>query len=206
MTALNASVYARSMRLLPHCHFPPTLSRIPSLLIAIVLASLLSLGEPFDFAGSGCADTSSAFTSTANASADSSHDRTTLWRTCLRVIDGDTIELNGHELVRLIGVDTPESKRPGTPVEYFAIEATRFTTLLVSDHRLRLEYDQTRKDRYGRTLAYIFREDSTFVNAEIICQGFGFAYPRYPFRYLEDFLAFQREARDAGRGLWAPRE
>jgi micrococcal nuclease len=65
-----------------------------------------------------------------------------------------------------------------------------------------MEYDQQRQDKYGRTLAYVFLEDGTFVNAEIIRQGYGFAYTRFPFTYLEQFRLLEREAREVNRGLW----
>jgi micrococcal nuclease len=119
-----------------------------------------------------------------------------------RVIDGDTLELTTGEKVRLIGVDTPETKDRRKPVQYFGREATAFTQRLVEGKRVRLEYDQQRQDKYGRTLAYVYLEDGTFVNAEIIKQGYGFAYTRFPFMYLEHFRALEREARDAKRGLW----
>jgi micrococcal nuclease len=65
-----------------------------------------------------------------------------------------------------------------------------------------LEYDQQRQDKYGRILAYVYLEDGTFVNAEIIRQGYGFSYTRFPFKYLEEFRTLEREAREAKRGLW----
>ncbi len=123
---------------------------------------------------------------------------------CDRVIDGDTIELERIGKVRLIGVDTPETVHPQKPVERFGKEASEFTRKLVEGKRVWLEYDQERKDKYNRTLAYVFLEDSTFVNAAIISLGYGFAYTKYPFRYLEDFRELEREAREAQRGLWAP--
>ena len=128
------------------------------------------------------------------------------WRKCIRVIDGDTIELDGGEKVRLIGVDTPETKDPRKPVEYFGQEAYEFTKKLIEGKKVRLEYDQNKIDKYGRTLAYVFLEDGTFVNVEIIRQGYGFAYTKYPFKYLEEFRAFEREARENRRGLWASKE
>ena len=127
------------------------------------------------------------------------------WRTCVRVIDGDTIELEGKEIMRFIGVDTPETKDPRKPVEYFGEEASDFTKNLLEGKMLRLEFDQTKIDRYGRTLAYVFLEDNTFINAEIVKQGFGFAYTKYPFKYMEDFRRYEREARENKRGLWAKR-
>jgi micrococcal nuclease len=120
-----------------------------------------------------------------------------------RVIDGDTIQLASGERVRLIGVDTPETKHPQKPVERFGHEASAFTKHLVEGKRVRLEFDQERRDKYGRTLAYVFLGDGTFVNAEIIRQGYGFAYTRFPFRHLDEFRRLEREARESGRGLWA---
>lgn len=124
-------------------------------------------------------------------------------RYCARVIDGDTIVLDGGERVRMIGVDTPEKNDARPEVRRLAAVATEFTGRLCARQLVRLEYDFQRYDRYGRTLAYVYREDGTFVNAEIVRQGYGFAYTRFPFRYLEDFRAYEREARAARRGLWA---
>ena len=119
-----------------------------------------------------------------------------------RVVDGDTIIVGGVGRVRLIGVDTPESVDPRRPVEFFGKEAGAFTRRLVDGKRVRLEYDWERTDRYGRTLAYVYLPDGTFVNAEIIRRGYGHAYTRFPFKYLERFRQFEREARAAGHGLW----
>jgi micrococcal nuclease len=60
-----------------------------------------------------------------------------------------------------------------------------------------------RSDRYGRLLAYVYLHDGTFLNAEIIKQGYGFAYTRYPFNYLDEFRNYEREARENGKGLWS---
>jgi len=128
------------------------------------------------------------------------------WRLCTRVVDGDTIVLDGNEKVRLIGVDTPETKDPRKPIQYFGKEASEFTKRMVEGKKVRLEYDWQRKDKYGRTLAYIYIEDGTFLNAEIIKQGYGHAYTRFPFKYLEDFRQYERESRENQRGLWVPRE
>jgi micrococcal nuclease len=67
---------------------------------------------------------------------------------------------------------------------------------------VRLEYDWQKRDKYGRLLAYVYLMDGTFLNAEIIKQGYGFAYTHFPFKYLEEFRRFEREARENGRGLW----
>lgn len=119
-----------------------------------------------------------------------------------RVVDGDTIIVQGVGRVRLIGVDTPETVHPRRPVECFGKEASAFAKRLLEGQRARLEYDQERTDRYGRTLAYVHLPNGTFANAEIVRQGYGHAYTRFPFRYLEEFRRYEREARQGGRGLW----
>ena len=70
-----------------------------------------------------------------------------------RVVNGDTLLLTNGERVRLIGVDTPETKHPEKPVEYFGKEACQFTRGMVEGKEVRLEYDQTRRDKYNRILA-----------------------------------------------------
>ena len=122
---------------------------------------------------------------------------------CTRVVDGDTIVLSTKERVRLIGVDTPETKHPKKPVEYYGKEATAFTNRMVGGKVVKLKYDQQRRDKYGRLLAYVYLMDGTFLNAEIIKQGYGNAYTRFPFKYMEEFRQYQKGAREAKRGLWA---
>lgn len=132
-----------------------------------------------------------------------SYDSRREWRKVERVIDGDTIELDRGERVRLIGVDTPESVHPEKPVERFGKEASEFTRKMAEGKKVRLEFDEDTKDRYGRTLAYVYLEDGTFLNAEIVKQGYGFAYTKYPFKYMEEFRQYEREAHESGLGLWA---
>lgn len=120
-----------------------------------------------------------------------------------RVIDGDTVVLSSIGTVRLIGVDTPETVDPRKPVQSFGKEASAFTRTLTLGKQVRVEYDQERTDRYRRTLAYLYLQDGTFVNREIVRQGYGHAYLSYPFRFMESFRAAEREAREARRGLWA---
>jgi len=119
-----------------------------------------------------------------------------------RVIDGDTLLLINGERVRLIGVDTPETKHPQKPVEYFGREAYLFTKEMVDGKEARFEFDRQKRDRYGRLLAYVYLLDGTFLNAEIIKQGYGFAYTRFPFKYMEEFRRYEREARENRKGLW----
>ena len=119
-----------------------------------------------------------------------------------RVIDGDTLLLSNGERVRLIGVDTPETKHPQKPVQYFGREAYLFTKEMVDGKEARFEFDRQKRDRYGRLLAYVYLLDGTFLNAEIIKQGYGFAYTRFPFKYMEEFRRYEREARENRKGLW----
>ncbi|MFQ5454606.1 MAG: thermonuclease family protein [Nitrospirota bacterium] len=120
----------------------------------------------------------------------------------IRVIDGDTLEVAGGERIRLIGVDTPETVHPKKPVEYFGKEASQFTKKMVEGKKVKLEYDWQRKDKYGRTLAYVYLEDGTFLNAEIIKQGYGYVYTRFPFKYMDEFRKYEKDARENNIGLW----
>ena len=137
---------------------------------------------------------------------------------CLEpLVDGDTIIVEKIGKVRLIGVDTPETKHPRKPVEYFGKEASAFTKKMVEGKKVRLEYDWQRKDRYGRVLAYVYvmtndvkdmpefknrTSIELMLNAELIKQGYGHAYTRYSFKYLEQFRKYEEEARKNKRGLW----
>jgi len=143
--------------------------------------------------------------------------KTTPLPLCTRVVDGDTIVVEGVGKVRLIGVDTPETVHPRKPVEYYGKEASNFTKRMVEGKKVRLEYDWQRKDKYNRTLAYVYvmtndvRDMPEFksrasielmLNAELIKQGYGHAYTKYPFKYLEQFRGYEREARESRIGLW----
>jgi micrococcal nuclease len=123
--------------------------------------------------------------------------------TCSRVVDGDTIHLSDGRKVRLIGVDTPETVHPSKPVERFGKEASAYTKALVEGKEVVLDYDQEKTDKYGRTLAYVYLKDGTHVNAAIIQNGYGFAYTKYPFKYMEQFRNLERIAREQKKGLWA---
>jgi micrococcal nuclease len=125
------------------------------------------------------------------------------WRTCVRVIDGDTVVLDGNEKVRLIGIDSPELNDPRVTVRQLAQNCYEFARSIIEGRRVRLEYDKDRVDKYGRTLAYIYLEDGTFFNAEMVKQGFAYAYVKYPFKHIDDFRRYEQEARQNSRGLWA---
>jgi micrococcal nuclease len=122
-----------------------------------------------------------------------------------RVVDGDTIVLRGGERVRYIGVDTPESVKPGTPVQCFAKAASDANERLVEGERVRLAYDAEPRDRYGRTLAYVHRErDGLFVNAELVRRGYAVPLTIPPnVAHAGEFRRLARAARRDGRGLWS---
>lgn len=122
-----------------------------------------------------------------------------------RVVDGDTIVVSGGERVRLIGVDTPETKDPRRPVGCFGKQASEFTAgLLPTGSRVRLVGDVEQRDRYQRLLAYVYRlPDGLFVNAELLRRGFGQVLTIPPnVAHSEEFVAVSRQARDEARGLW----
>ena len=124
-----------------------------------------------------------------------------------RVTDGDTIELSTGELVRYIGVDTPEVRRKQgnrwvADPEPFGKEASAFNRQLVEGRRVRLEYDAQTHDRYGRLLAYVYAGE-LFVNAELLRQGYAQPLTIPPnVAYAEMFRTVAQEARRANRGLW----
>ncbi len=121
--------------------------------------------------------------------------------------DGDTItiDMNGtEEKVRFIGVDTPETHDPRKSVQCFGMAAANYTKNLIGLNRVRLESDptNTNRDRYNRLLRYVYLPDGRLVNAEIIKQGYGFAYTYFPFTKLDEFVSYQKEAEMNKLGLW----
>jgi micrococcal nuclease len=126
----------------------------------------------------------------------------------VRVVDGDTIRvrLGGtEEHVRYIGVDTPETVKPGTPVQCFGKAASAYNKHLLRGHTVRLVFDAERRDRYGRLLAYVYREpDGLFVNAELVRRGYAQTLTIPPnVAHASEFRRLAGSARRDGRGLWA---
>lgn len=128
----------------------------------------------------------------------------------LRVTDGDTIHINyngKNEKVRLIGLDTPETKDPRKPIQCFGREATAKMTELAENKNIRLEFDKTQgeRDKYGRLLAFVYSEDSKNLAYEMIRQGYGneYTYNSNPYKYQNEFKEAARKAREENKGLWA---
>jgi micrococcal nuclease len=124
----------------------------------------------------------------------------------LRAVDGDTIEvlLDGRrEDVRYIGVDTPETVKPDTPVQCFGPQASDFNHRLVEHRRVRLLFGVERRDVYGRLLAYVYL-DGHFVNAELVRRGLARTLTIPPNdRFAGRLKRLEITAARAGRGLWS---
>jgi micrococcal nuclease len=125
----------------------------------------------------------------------------------VRVVDGDTIRVSlggREERVRYIGIDTPESVKPGTPVQCFAKKASAANARLVAGKRVRIERDVEERDRYGRLLAYVYpAAGGPMVNESLVRGGYARPLTIPPdVRHAERFRRLADEARKAGRGLW----
>ena len=140
--------------------------------------------------------------------------------TVTNVVDGDTIDVEitartdgpgageadiGTEYrVRLIGIDTPESVKPGTPVECFGKEASAAAAALLEGADVRLVKDVEETDRYDRLLRYVYIE-AEMANARLVVNGYASAYTYPPnVRHSDLFVDLERDARENDRGLWSP--
>lgn len=125
-----------------------------------------------------------------------------------KIVDGDTFWVdNGTEKglkIRFIGIDAPESRRMfKREIGYYGKEAKEYLTKILSNKKVRLVSDVDSLDQYDRTLAYVYLEDGTFVNAELIKNGYAVLMTVPPNVSFADYFAkLQREARDNNKGLW----
>lgn len=126
-----------------------------------------------------------------------------------KVIDGDTIdvEISGEsKMLRLIGINTPETVDPRKPVQCFGLEASNKAKEILAGKNIVLEIDDSSgdRDKYGRFLRYVFLEDGTNFNKLMISEGYAYEYTYdVPYRYQNEFKKAEQEAREAKRGLWA---
>ncbi len=123
-----------------------------------------------------------------------------------RFLDGDTIvvDMQGtEETIRFIGMDTPETHKPNSPVQCYGPAASVYTKQRIGDQRVRLVSDEltTDRDRYNRLLRYVVLEDGTTLNLELVQKGYAFAYS-FPFSRSAEFFAAMDQARSADVGLW----
>ena len=134
-----------------------------------------------------------------------------------KVIDGDTYLLSNNEKVRLLGIDTPEkyesnkldrdaeiSGMTKKTIKKLGELATQYSKKLVEGKTVYLEKEPNYSDRdkYGRLLRYVYLEDGTFVNAQILKEGYATVYDKYQISKLDEFRKLYREARENRRGLW----
>jgi micrococcal nuclease len=117
-----------------------------------------------------------------------------------RVIDGDTF----HVGVRIIGVDTPETRHPRKPVGFFGKEAAAFLRKLIQGKMVRLELGRDPMDRYGRLLSYVYLPNGVFVNALLVAEGYARASPYRPnLKFADLFRELERKARATRKGIWS---
>lgn len=124
-----------------------------------------------------------------------------------RFVDGDTISVNMDgkaETVRMIGIDTPETHKPNTPVQCYGPAAAAYVKNLIGTNQVRLEADEksTNRDRYNRLLRYVYLPDGRLVQAELVKNGYGFAYTDFPFTKSDEFVRHHEEAKATTKGLW----
>lgn len=124
------------------------------------------------------------------------------------VYDGDTIEvdMNGTlEKVRLIGVDTPETHKPNTPVQCYGVRASDYSKSHLDHTNVRLESDpiNQNRDRYKRLLRYVYTSDNVLWNKDLIEKGYGRALTAFPFTKVDEFKSTETVAKSAFIGLWS---
>jgi micrococcal nuclease len=131
------------------------------------------------------------------------------------IYDGDTLKVENVGKVRLIGIDTPETKASSRDYFYkrdFDIEPKRLRKIAkqakqynirhIKGIKVRLELDQTKRDKYNRLLAYVYLPDGTMLNRLLLEKGLAAVFRRYNFTYKKNFLDVEKRARKKGLGLW----
>lgn len=120
------------------------------------------------------------------------------------VIDGDTFILQNNQRVRMIGINAPETshRRYGKKGQAFGKEAKERLRKFIEGKEVVLKEDREPFDRFGRRLAYVYLPDGTFVNREMVREGYAETFRRFPFQYKEEFLKLEEVARGAKLGMW----
>lgn len=121
------------------------------------------------------------------------------------VLDGDTIDLAGRGRVRLLGIDAPEVGFGFDTPQAFAEESRAFMASLVLHRFVHLELDGDGRDKYGRQLAYVIRDDAVFINAEMLRAGLARVSARVRLRRLPELQRAEASAQQARRGMWGAR-
>lgn len=129
-----------------------------------------------------------------------------------KVVDGDTIDLNiadevnkkTYTRIRLLGIDTPETKKPNSPVMYFGPQASKKTKQLTLGKTVTVILDPLSKsrDKYGRLLCHIKLSNDTFLSQTLIEQGYCYVDPRFPHSFYKKYERLGRQAKKQKMGLW----
>ncbi|MCU0575703.1 MAG: thermonuclease family protein [Desulfobacterota bacterium] len=122
-------------------------------------------------------------------------------RVVSQVFDGDTICLDDGSKVRLIGVDAPEVDSPYSKLEPFGLESKAWLASFVLKKQVRVSLGDPPKDKYGRTLAYVYVDD-VLVNGRMIREGWARAYRQFHHPWRDLFITYEREAKSKGLGMW----
>jgi micrococcal nuclease len=177
--------------------------------VAVLTAALfLALWDQRHAASDAAPPASSAAQATAASDRERYHDKEFF---VTKVVDGDTIHIDAYDgnhlttTVRLIGVDTPETRKPNSPVMYYGPEASAVVTELADGKRVTIWLDTVTgtRDKYGRLLAYAKLPDGRVLNEVIISEGYGYAYTDFKHGSSQKYSQLEASARRAKKGLWA---
>lgn len=128
--------------------------------------------------------------------------------TVVKVLDGDTFDVKVEKQIvraRMLGVDTPETIDPRKPVQCFGKEASKETKKLLMKHSVKLQIDSTQSltDKFGRLLAYVYRDDGLFINEFLVENGYAHEYTYdVPYVKQDEFKKIEKEAKESKKGLW----
>ena len=180
-----------------HSHMRPSKTFLSfGIVLALLTFSILGHGSP-------ALQKAAAGTALASTTPESGY------YAVVNVVDGDTFKVlmgNVTETVRLIGIDTPETKDPRKPVQCFGKEASAKAHSILDGQSVRLEADpsQDDRDKYGRLLRYAYLPDSTFFNKMMIEEGYAHEYTYdIPYQFQAEFKEAETAARTQNLGLWA---
>jgi micrococcal nuclease len=122
------------------------------------------------------------------------------------VIDGDTVVLDNHERVRLLGINAPEINSKYHRGEFFGKESQKYLKQRLEGKEVTLKMGAETRDKYGRLLAYIYLPDGTFINEELVKMGYAETFRSKPCEYREAFLKLEEEAKASQLGMWKARK
>jgi len=127
------------------------------------------------------------------------------WRVLSRIVDGDTIIVDDDLRVRLVGVDTPETKHPTKPIQKFGLESSAFARDFFGDEKKVCLIEDPigdKVDKYGRTLSYVFLEDGRDLTVELLKAGLARGYFAFPFSRKEEFKFLEQQAKEKKLNIW----